>query len=142
MARGRRRRTRDTNVIANLDTMLLRSSTPKFYRPEPAIFVAPQSPLQELEDRREFSPEIFRPARAFRRSATQLVVPNVNKERERNRPFVNIPASVGFNNPRLVAICVRRKRRREVLHALGRTGRRKWKSRRVPRWSEWSYVRC
>lgn len=61
-------------------------------------------------DRRVFHPsDIFRPAHAFKREATRLVIGNT-------------PTSIRFADPDLVTLCIRRKVRREVLHALRRTG--------------------
>jgi len=48
---------------------------------------------------------------------------------------------VGFSHPWQVIVCVRRKRRREVLHALRKTGRGGSKQRK-PRRNFWSEVRC
>lgn len=53
-----------------------------------------------------------------------------------------LPYRIGFTLPWQVIICVRRKRRRQVLHALGKTGRgatRRMKPRKNNHWSE---VRC
>lgn len=66
---------------------------------------------QPIGDRRKYHPQNrMRPAHAFNRNAIRLV------DEWRT-------ARVAFNVPRLVGICVRRKVRREVLHALNRTGK-------------------
>lgn len=95
------------------------------------------SKLTEVEDRRLFSPEIDPPARSIHtRSATQLVAP---RKAQRVHGRSTVPNAVGFARPREVVICIRRKQRREVLHALlrktGRGGKR-------ARWSEWSHINC
>lgn len=124
MAKRRRSisRTRDTLDITN---QRLRS-----FISEPV-----RSHLQMLEDRREYHPLKPRPAKAVVRSSTRLVVPNVKKPVFRSMPS---PA-VSFAVPKHVAICVRRKARREVILAGGYGGRRR---QRKPRWSEYSQVRC
>jgi len=48
---------------------------------------------------------------------------------------------VGFQHPWQVIICVRRKRRREVMFAIGKAGSGQKRQRR-PRRNEWSEVRC
>lgn len=105
--------------------------------------------LRDLEDRREWHPEgPFRPARSFRSSRHRLVVagyPKVSQSPPRGR-FRNAARSsfgpaahVTFEVPEQVAICVRRRRRREVLFARRKTGRG---GQRRPRWNWYSKVRC
>nr|QJB19853.1 MAG: hypothetical protein [Microvirus sp.] len=72
--------------------------------------------LQTIEDRRDFHPEqAARPARSFSRSVHSLAVPRQRGGR--------LPIGVTFENPTKVLVCVRRKSRREVLFALGQTGK-------------------
>lgn len=52
--------------------------------------------------------------------------------------FVPLPRDIRAADPRNVAVCVRRKDRREVLHALRRVGRGGGRRRR----NEWSDVHC
>lgn len=111
--------TRDASDIATPVRLSSLPSTPSTY-------------LQQLEDRRTWFPDPVVPARAFRRSATQLVVPkNV-------RAPGRLPTALQFARPDEVAICVRRHRRREVLFATGGVGRK----RKRAKWSEYSSVRC
>lgn len=120
----------------------------------PRISVRPLD-LRVLEDRRTFSPEPFPPARGFFRSATRLVAvdrpasPNVNFSRSDDpaRPFFSFPAPgrsqtkarIAFSAPKAVVLCVRRHRRKEVLHAKGVAGRR---GLRPPRRNQFSDVSC
>lgn len=48
------------------------------------------------------------------------------------------PAAIGVRRPRNVSICMRRKARREVMHAKGLNGG----GNRKPRWNFRSFIRC
>lgn len=98
-------------------------------------FVPARTVLQMLEDRREFYPSVVRPPKGFFKAATRLVVPHAKQSR-----FSWPTAAVGFAVPRKVAICVRRKQRREVLFASGVGGSRR--RQRKPRYSYYSAVEC
>lgn len=56
--------------------------------------------------------------------------------------YDSLPHRVGFTLPWQVIICVRRKRRREVLHALRFTGKGATRRMRFRRNNEYSEVRC
>lgn len=56
----------------------------------------------------------------------------------RSDPFLAFRDRLTFRTPDRVALCVRRKQRRQVLHALRRTGR----GNRPPRRNAWSNVSC
>lgn len=89
------------------------------YRPNPII--------AGLLDRRRFRPDrASAPTPATRRGHTRLV--NVGTHR------------VGFAVPAKVAICAKRKIRREVLHAKRRTGKGAMKRNR--RRNYWSDITC
>lgn len=49
-------------------------------------------------------------------------------------------AFYSFSVPEQVMVCVRRKQRKEVLHALGHAGSRKKQAK--PEWNRTSYIRC
>lgn len=108
------------------------------------------STLKLFEDRRTFHPEgDLRPAGVLRGPRSRFVVKNVLKRlvnRDIRGPYgiklahVNVvPWNVGFERPKDVLICVRRKIRREVLHALHIAGRSGLGS---PHYNEFSKVRC
>lgn len=103
------------------------------------------TPAISFRDLRTFHPEPDRkPTYVNRRDSARLVVPSKRETPKGRMVRYDPPASVAFARPRDVAVCVRRKRRREVLHALrhaGAGGGRKRKRRRA-RWNEHSYVRC
>lgn len=133
MARRRRRSDRDDAI--DISSLPLRSSILRSIAPA----------LRALEDRRLFTPEIYPPARAFRRSATQLrekhVTRNVNRTSKVVRSYkLPLDAGVRFSDPSRVGICIRRHQRREVLFANLRAGR--GKRNKVGRWSEFSDVKC
>lgn len=79
-----------------------------------------QTPLQQVEDRRRWHPERkLAPAGTFSRRDQRRIV-----EKSRSNPYNDPFPSwrIGFEVPKKVAVCVRRKTRREVIHALGKTG--------------------
>ena len=92
-----------------------------------------RSALQLLEDRRLFHPEqAFRPALSFGMIRQQRVV-----VRKANRRDTVVPSALAFPVPRKVAICQRRKERREVMIARGVGG-----SRAPKRRNYFSDIRC
>lgn len=110
-------------------------------RPRLAVVSVPRlSPetLRELEDRRLYNPtKTVSPPRSIRRDQARLTLP-VRRANKPHRPpaLFHQPA---FAIPDRVAICVRRKVRKEVLHAkkvAGKSGLRK------PRRNFWSKVQC
>lgn len=84
-----------------------------------------------VEDRRLFDPEAVRPARGVTISSAKVV----------ERSSDSRVGGFSFGDPSLVAICARRARRREVLHALRRTGRGGGRKRR-PRRNLYSSISC
>lgn len=110
---ARKRSKRNTRrYTAPRDTIVYR------YRPTVRAQSVSLSPLVNLyEDRRVYHPAgpFFRPVSAFVKSATLKKVPmrtTIGKVRYFNTAF---PA---FSDPDKVFVCVRRKVRREVLHAV------------------------
>lgn len=142
-----------TNDSAN-DLQALLGPTPG---PLPLTPMAPFS-LPLLEDRRQFHPEgPVRPPRSFDHYSTvKIHEPKNRSAAKRTRTYS--PSSdlwdnprkstrnrraasqeIGFSAPDRVAICIRRKRRREVLHALRKTGRGGRVRRRL---NHYSKIRC
>lgn len=121
--------------------------------PRPALLVVRRSSrpsvLRQLEDRRTFHPQgAARPAAGFfvprhrlvvrapaRRSVT-VTGPGLGASPSQD--FFSPPIGVGFQAPRQVAVCIRRKVRKQVMHAKGFAG---GKVRR-PRRTEYSGVIC
>lgn len=97
------------------------------------------SNLREIEDRRLFNPD---PARAPKGLRTWVVpvVAKPPKAAPTAKPAVRPKVTrLAFKSPLGVAICVRRKIRRSVIHALGKAGKG---SKRPRRRNAWSDVRC
>lgn len=92
--------------------------------PQALSYAPPLKDPRVTDDRRRYHPQtLFRPAVASQRYGTRLVIGAVaGRENALNR--------LQFHIPNMVAICVRRKVRREVLHALDKTRRGKGGSRR------------
>lgn len=107
----------------------------------PRVFSVRPVNLALFEDRRFFHPlGPARPAFAFPKSAARVVVP-----RTRSRSAVDgakartLPHQLTFAAPDRVLICVRRKRRKEVLFAKRKAGKR---GQRKPRRNYWSAISC
>jgi len=106
------------------------------YRP-----LLPSLQLNLLEDRRRYYPDDFRPPAAVYRSATQPVArPSYSKRPGVKYSFrpTQTKAVVAFRAPEAVAVCVRRKMRKEVLHAKGKAGGKV----RKPKFNSLSKYRC
>lgn len=95
-----------------------------------------RSPLREVEDNRYFHPAgQLKPVRSSRRFTVPTIaigdrpLPRGQFPRPRGT-FLPAVEVMGFKAPRHVAICVRRKSRKEVLHALGKAGGKTSKRRR------------
>lgn len=90
--------------------------------------------LQLIEDRRVFHPEgAFRPPLSIsipRKS--RLVVRKAHFAKSR---ISTMPSTLGFRVPKRVALCVRRKERREVIHAKRLTRRGAGSKKRRNYWS-------
>lgn len=132
MAHNNRKR-RDASDISNRRLPLLNNYVP--YNPLPSTF------LTEIEDRRQWHPlGVNRPARSFNRAQHTLQVPKYPKRQGRAfRPYKWPTAQIGFTQPDQVLVCVRRKQRREVLHALKKAGRG---GQRRPRYNLYSKITC
>lgn len=102
----------------------------------------PAPDLREIEDRRLFHPGSKAPGTLSSQRTRLRTYPRTSQARGRPyepfKAFQTVPHRIGFSRPRDVLVCVRRKARREVLHALGRTGGRM----RPPRFTEYSTIHC
>lgn len=107
-------------------------------RSRPKSLPSGRLPLTLIDDLRTFDFEPgTRPARLFSGSiATVGFVPNVNKKSQgRSR----VPYQIAFTAPSETLVCVRRRRRKEVLFAKKKTGKG---GQRRPRRSKWSDYKC
>lgn len=120
---------RDTPRIANS----------RVFRTQPELPFGLPLNLSSVEDRRAFHPMgELRPAKNLRGASHQLVVRNAAPAHAvRNPYFVN--RGVAFQAPRDVLVCIRRENRREVLHALNKTGK---VGQKKPRYSHYSSISC
>lgn len=110
------------------------SASPRSFQPLSPFFSSP--PLTLFEDRRTFHPgRATRPAFSFNKAASRLVVgaPSFRND---------LSARVGFAVPSKVAVCIRRKDRKEVLHAFNFYGRGAGGVSRRRRRSRFSDVDC
>lgn len=123
MARRRRRSQRDNTTIARSPLLRTRSFVPD---------------LTLFEDRRQFYPDIFRPARGVFSRSADIVVAEPRKRSA--KADLSVPFRLSFRSPSHVVMCARRHRRREVLFAFRQTGRGS-KARRRRR-NSYSDVRC
>lgn len=145
MAR-RKSRSADTSDIANeLDSLLLDAATMPALHP-----MSPFTDLDAVEDNRTYHPEGPNRAPLSIHHYTEFEVPN-ERIRQTPRPNIARPYSgatqnigslspqIAFRSPNRVAVCIRRKQRKEVLHALRKAGRGGSRPRRYNRNSQ---VRC
>lgn len=130
-------------------------STPSYYRsrdliPDPvSVLLSPfnspyvvQSPLSAVEDHRLFHPDrVVIPDRSnvYRSGVTGGPARRSNSRAATFAQVDNGPGVQAFANPKSVNVCVRRHQRREVIFALGKSGR----GARAPRRrNQFSNVRC
>lgn len=97
-----------------------------------------RSSLSLLEDNRLFHPlGDLRPPRAVF-GKPRVVIRNANNVRKRSG-FAALSHRLGFKVPKVVARCVRRKERREVMFAKRKTGKG---SRGKKHFNFWSSISC
>lgn len=129
-SRSSKSRTRDTSRIANPRL--------RFSYPIRSAYLFPE--LTRVEDFRRFYPvgidNVSRTLRSFR-SPIALSRPRTHTSYPSRLP--SRKAFFSFSDPRRVIICVRRKIRKEVLHALRKSGR---SGQRRPRRTTYSNIRC
>ena len=96
--------------------------------------------LPSIEDRRTFHPEgPNRPARSLSSSRHRLRVPKTPSRYQYSLKKSYVPHEIGFVDPERVLVCVRRRQRRQVMHAMKKAGKR---GQRRPRRSYYSSVSC
>lgn len=131
-SRRRRAAGRDDNSIAsyNFHTVQPYVINPLYVRP-----LVRSRWLSDIEDRRQWSP-IDTPRTLNGMQFRRLRQPGYTMD-----GMPSAIARIGFADPHRVVLCVRRKRRREIIFALG-VGGRKGRRTRKPRRNKWSEVRC
>lgn len=114
-------------------------SLPRPLSPPRSIYQSPSKALRLIEDRREFHPMgRFRPARSLSTPLHRLEVPNA-PVRHTVRKTISAISHIAFKAPEKVLVCVRRQRRKEVLHALQKAGK---SGQARPRHSYYSSIKC
>lgn len=93
---------------------------------DPAI--RPLSLLQQIEDRRTYHPDPYRPAALDYSPRHRLEVDSNTNNKQTSASAV--PGGVQFQDAKHVMVCVRRKTRKEVMFALNRTGKGSGRGRR------------
>jgi len=133
MARRRRDHAHDL-IERPRDTFDIAMDPLRDLRPLDPIPMLRRQEVLDLGDRRFFHPEReLAPAASRTRNDRRLVARSVV-----DYPGASWRRPERFNVAGQVAICVRRKTRREVLFAKKRGGG----GNRKPRWNEWSDVKC
>jgi len=130
-SRSSNRRRRDTRRIAKRSLPTTVSSPRSIIQPLQYDLV---DWLSQTEDRRTFHPDgPSRPARSRFQTFHRLqATPAVDKTAFWSN-------GVAFKAPKDVLVCVRRKMRKEVLHAINNAGKR---GQKAPRRSEYSDIHC
>lgn len=95
------------------------------------LTLLPQSDLRVYHPQRP----LFRPLAATRRSVTQIEA----KQYQATRLNRQTKATLVFNGPESIPLCVRRRRRKQVLHAKGVAGSKNLKK---PHRNFWSAISC
>lgn len=148
MAKGNSNRGSANGTPSSLTTLL---SPSKITRPIvlsssyyiPTNGVTPNGPTVQF-DRRRFRPDASTaPPGAVNRASTRLNIDTLGKRaRNSKQGFYSVGETLAYAIPSQVAICVRRKVRREVLHAL-HPFRKSGKGSGQPRKRNfWSRIHC
>lgn len=129
MAKGSRSRRREP-MPSEVFTAPLTLTLPR------PVVPASFNDLRDAQDWRRYDPE---PVTS--RSAKTTVGTNARIRASGSaRGKMSVPKSLGFVAPQKVVVCVRRKTRKEVLHALGYTGRGRGGGKK--RFNHYSKVHC
>lgn len=123
-----RRRSGSSNNYPNASVP--NTANRRLFDPNILSLIRPLRDIRLVEDRREYHPDgPFRFARALYRDSARPVASPTGASR--------VPVGISFKVPDHVAICVRRKQRKEVMIARGGRGSRKRKHRNI-----YSDMRC
>jgi len=93
--------------------------------------------LRQVEDRRTFHPlRSLRPVRSLLGTPPRVVLRDKRSKGPKARGVFSsqTKAILAFEEPKAVLVCVRRQRRKEVLHALKKAGRGGGKRKRKRSW--------
>lgn len=163
MSKKHDRKARREPTVDSLTLALPRLPDP--VRPTPVVRVTPSSVnLREIEDRRLWHPNPVRPVVSLDNAVHRLLAPAPKKRsvvrneprKSRSRsvlyqaPVALLGPEIGSFNRRPTAfaeakrmlVCIRRGMRKEVLHALRKTGKGGGRKKQRPRYNSFSNVRC
>lgn len=134
MARSKRSRSKSTTNRRDITFPIAKPSLPVGFR---------TNRISDFEDRRQFHPDgVYSPPRRLDRPRAKIVVrarSRVAPAPQSVRPAAVPRAFLSFDVPQKVLICVRRKIRKEVLHAFHKTGK---SGQRKPRRNLYSDISC
>lgn len=146
MARVSSRRGNAVGTPPTLSTMLALPKTPyvspsattwdSYNEPGPSTSFRSYNPSWDDQRRHHPGKRNATPSSLIR-GATRLHIGNIGKNAGRGKAPGILPHSVQFRIPNLVSLCIRRKIRREVLHAKRRTN-----GRGSRRHNQWSKIAC
>jgi hypothetical protein len=108
-----------------------------------SINVFQETPLVEVEDRRKFhfdeyqAVSVSKPRHRLKVSKPRQ--PSKNQDRFAHLRTGQTKGLIAFQNPSKVAICIRRKQRKQVLHAIGKAGK---VGQRRPKRNYFSSIHC
>lgn len=112
---------RDASDIAT-DSEVLRTFIKKSsVVPRPLLTLIPPKDLRPIQDRRTWSPTRHTSAASIDRPHHKLRLPVRAGKAQLSRPHGHLASQIGFDQPRKVLICIRRKTRKQVLFAKRRT---------------------
>lgn len=134
---SKKRNRRDS--IATLLSPIATRRVPQFHRLPSVSYLTNRFALTLIEDRRTSYPGL----KPYNRPVSQLTVGKAARltltdaTKKYSAP-AQTKATIAFQEPHKLPLCIRRKERREVLHATGKAGGKVKKPRR----NEWSEVSC
>lgn len=112
---------------SSLTLTTLRSQTPRLYADLTRVQDFPLSDLYEP----------YRPARLFSGVTASVGLADAPPKKKGTRS--RVPVQLAFTAPAETIVCVRRRRRKEVLFAKNKTGKR---GQKRPRRTAWSDTKC
>lgn len=116
-------------LLLNRPPVYVRVTVPQFLRE-----------VRKLDDRRQYrNIRRIAPLAALSRKATRIIPKVSNSFGVELR---TLPHRQRFVDPRQIALCVRRRARKEVIHAIGFARGGKGRPRKKPRRNFWSEISC
>lgn len=133
-----KKRTRRDNLTSLLNPIATRSRVPQVHRFPTVSYTTNNFALSLIEDRRTHYPGL----KPYNRPVQQMTVGKPARLHLVDKPYKapsQTKATIAFQDPKKLPICIRRKTRAQVLHAKGVAGSKNLKK---PTRNEWSDVSC